>query len=183
MSCPLLQSQVKDNIRTVVIDAGHGGHDPGCLGTKSKEKDVALSVALKVGKLISDKHSDVKVIYTRSTDVFVELFRRAQIANNQHADLFISIHCNASESKTARGTETYVMGLKSTAANLAVAKKENSAILLEKNYENNYEGFDPTSPETNIIFSLYTAAYLKNSSLLASKVQNNLIAVNHFPDR
>lgn len=183
MSCPLLQSQVKDNIRTVVIDAGHGGHDPGCLGTKSKEKDVALSVALKVGKLISDKHSDVKVIYTRSTDVFVELFRRAQIANNQHADLFISIHCNASESKTARGTETYVMGLHRTASNLEVAKKENSAILLEKNYENNYEGFDPTSPETNIIFSLYTAAYLKNSSLLASKVQNNLIAVNHFPDR
>ncbi|MDR1112839.1 MAG: N-acetylmuramoyl-L-alanine amidase [Bacteroidales bacterium] len=171
-----VSAQFKDKIKTIVIDAGHGGHDPGCLGKKSQEKTVALAVALQAGKLISEQNSDVKVIFTRKTDVFVELFRRAQIANNNHADVFISIHCNASESKTAHGTETYVMGLHRTEANLAVAKKENAAILLEKNYENNYEGFDPASPESNIIFSLYTTAYLKSSASLAAKVQSNLVS-------
>ncbi|MDR1346354.1 MAG: N-acetylmuramoyl-L-alanine amidase, partial [Bacteroidales bacterium] len=114
-------AQFKDKIKTIVIDAGHGGRDPGCLGKKSQEKTVALAVALQAGKLISEQNSDIKVIFTRKTDVFVELFRRAHIANNNHADVFISIHCNASESKTAHGTETYVMGLHCTEANLAVA--------------------------------------------------------------
>lgn len=176
-------AQQKDKIKKVVIDAGHGGTDPGCLGKKSKEKDVNLKVALKVGKMITDNYEDVQVIYTRKTDVFVELYKRAQIANDQHADLFISIHCNAAENRSASGVETFVMGLHKSEANLAVAKKENAAILLEKNYENNYEGFNPNSPEADIIFSLYTSAYLKNSALLAQKVQNHLVKNTKLIDR
>ena len=176
-------AQQQGKINKIVIDAGHGGKDPGCLGLKSKEKDVNLKVALKLGQLIKDNYSDVKVIYTRDTDIAVELYRRAQIANDHHADLFISIHCNAAESKTPRGVETFVMGLSKSEANIAVARKENAAILKEKNYENNYEGFNPNSPEADIIFSLYTSAYLKNSALLASKVQRNLILNTKLIDR
>lgn len=167
----------------VVIDAGHGGHDPGCVGTASKEKDINLDMALKVGKLISENCPDVQVIYTRSTDVFVELYRRAQIANDAHANLFISIHCNAVEGPQANGVETFVMGLDKSESNQAVARKENAAILKEKNYQNNYDGFDPSSPESNVIFSLYTSAYLNNSIILASKVQKNLLSSSHFTDR
>ena len=167
----------------VVIDAGHGGKDPGCLGLYNKEKDVALNVALKTGKLISDNCPNVKVIYTRSTDVFVELYRRAKIANDNHADLFISFHCNASENKSANGIDTWVMGLHKSEANLAVARAENSAMLKEKNYEQNYGGFNPNSPESAVMFSLYSTAYLNNSILLADKVQKNLIATTHLRDR
>lgn len=158
-------------LKTVVIDAGHGGHDSGCLGAHSKEKDVALAIALKLGKYIEDNHPEVKVIYTRKTDVFVELIERADIANRAKADLFISIHCNASESKTAYGTETFTMGLHVSEANLNVAKRENSVILLEENYEQNYDGFDPKSTEAYIIFSLYQNNNLYKSLSLASKVQ------------
>ncbi len=167
----------------VVIDAGHGGKDPGCLGSYTKEKDVALNIALKTGKLISDNCPDVKVIYTRNTDVFVELYRRAKIANDNHADLFISFHCNASENKTAHGIDTWVMGLHKSEANLAVARAENSAMLKEKDYEKNYGGFNPNSPESAVMFSLYSAAYLNNSILLADKVQKNLINTTHLRDR
>ena len=167
----------------VVIDAGHGGKDPGCLGKYNKEKDIALNIALKTGKLISDNCPNVKVIYTRSTDVFVELYRRAKIANDNHADLFISFHCNASENKTAHGLDTWVMGLHKSDANLAVARAENSAMLKEKDYEQNYGGFNPNSPESAVMFSLYSAAYLNNSILLADKVQKNLIATTHLRDR
>jgi N-acetylmuramoyl-L-alanine amidase len=167
----------------VVIDAGHGGKDPGCLGAYTKEKDVALNIALKTGKLISDNCPNVKVIYTRNTDVFVELYRRAKIANDNHADLFISFHCNASENKTAHGIDTWVMGLHKSEANLAVARAENSAMLKEKDYEQNYGGFNPNSPESAVMFSLYSAAYLNNSILLADKVQKNLIATTHLRDR
>jgi len=167
----------------VVIDAGHGGHDPGCNGIHAKEKDVCLSTALKLGKLITDNCPNVKVIYTRKTDVFVELYRRAQIANTNKADLFISIHCNAAENTSAGGTETWVMGLHKSESNQAVARAENSAILKEKNYENNYEGYNPNSPEANIIFALYSNAYLTNSILLANKVQKNLVSTNHFINR
>ena len=167
----------------VVIDAGHGGKDPGCLGLYNKEKDVALDIALKTGKLISDNCPGVKVIYTRNTDVFVELYRRAKIANDNHADLFISFHCNASENKTAHGIDTWVMGLHKSEANLAVARAENSAMLKEKDYERNYGGFNPNSPESAVMFSLYSAAYLNNSILLADKVQKNLIATTHLRDR
>jgi len=167
----------------VVIDAGHGGKDPGCMGAYTKEKDVALSVALKTGKLISDNCPNVKVIYTRSTDVFVELYRRAKIANDNHADLFISFHCNASENKTANGIDTWVMGLHKSDANLAVARAENSAMLKEKDYEQNYGGFNPNSPESAVMFSLYSSAYLNNSILLADKVQKNLIRATKLRDR
>ena len=176
-------SQEKDKVRCVVIDAGHGGEDPGTVGKRVKEKDVNLDVALRLGKLISSNYEDVKVIYTRKTDVSVDLYKRARIANENHADLFISIHCNAAENKSARGVETFVMGLHKSEASLAVAKKENAAILKEKNYENNYEGFNPDSPEANVIFSLYTSAYLKNSTSLAAKVQNNLVQNTNFLNR
>ena len=167
----------------VVIDAGHGGHDSGCLGSHLKEKDVSLDIALMVGKLISDHCPEVKVIYTRKTDVFVELYRRAQIANSEHADLFISFHCNASEDHIGNGIETWVMGLHKSEANQAVARAENAAMLKEKNYKNNYDGFDPNSPEANVLFSLYSSAYLKNSVMLADKVQKNLINSTHLVNR
>ena len=167
----------------VVIDAGHGGKDPGCLGTYSREKDVALDVALKTGKLISENCPNVKVIYTRSTDVFVELYNRAKIANNHHADLFISFHCNANDNHSAHGVETYVMGLSKSEKNLAVARAENSAMLKEEGYKENYAGFNPDSPESAVMFSLYSSAYLNNSILLADKVQKNLVGVTHLLDR
>ena len=167
----------------VVIDAGHGGQDPGCIGLTLKEKDVNLDAALRVGKLISDNCPDVQVIYTRKTDVFIELYRRAQIANNNHADLFISFHCNASENHAGNGVETFVMGLAKSEANQAVARKENAAILKEKNYKNNYDGFNPDSPESYVIFSLYSSAYLNKSISIADKVQKNLVSISHLTDR
>ncbi|MCR4680254.1 MAG: N-acetylmuramoyl-L-alanine amidase [Bacteroidales bacterium] len=167
----------------VVIDAGHGGHDPGCQGNSLREKDVNLDAALRVGKLIEENCKDVKVVYTRKTDVFVELYRRAQIANNEHADLFISFHCNSAENSTGNGVETYVMGLAKSEANQAVARKENAAMLMEKNYQTNYDGFNPNSPESNVIFSLYSSAYLNNSVAIASRVQKNLLTVSHMTDR
>ncbi|MBK8847436.1 MAG: N-acetylmuramoyl-L-alanine amidase [Bacteroidetes bacterium] len=157
-------------IKTVVIDAGHGGHDHGCKGASSKEKDVALKIALKLGKLIEDNIDDVKVIYTRKTDVFVELHERAEIANRNKADLFICIHCNGG-SKVAYGTETFVMGLHKSEDNLAVSKRENESVLLEKDYKTKYDGFDPNSPESNIIFNLYQNTYRDKSLIFASKVQ------------
>ena len=175
----------QENVRTfkVVIDAGHGAHDPGCIGSQVNEKTVNLSMALKVGKLIEEHCPEVKVIYTRKTDVFVELYRRAQIANNAHADLFISFHCNSSENPAGNGVETFVMGLSKSEANQAVARKENSAILMEKNYQNNYDGFNPNSPESYVVFSLYSTAYLNKSIILADKVQKNLVATSHLNNR
>lgn len=167
----------------VVIDAGHGGQDPGCIGLTLKEKDVNLDMALRVGKLISENCPDVQVIYTRTTDVFIELYRRAQIANNSHADLFISFHCNASENHAGNGVETFVMGLAKSEANQAVARKENAAILKEKNYQNNYDGFNPDSPESYVIFSLYSSAYLNKSITIADKVQKNMVSISHLTDR
>jgi len=161
----------KSNITTVVIDAGHGGKDPGCIGSKTKEKDIALSVALMVGSYIEQKFKDVKVIFTRKTDVFVELYKRAEIANENKANLFISIHCNSNPNTSANGTEVYVMGLNKSQANLDVAKKENGAILKEDHYAEMYDGYDPNSPESNIIFSLFQNAFLDQSLTLASKIQ------------
>lgn len=158
-------------IKTVVIDPGHGGHDTGCIGAISKEKQVALDIALRVGAYIEANCPNVKVIYTRKTDVFIPLIDRARIANNAKADLFISIHCNASKNKTAYGTETFSMGLHVANANLDVARRENAVILLEEDYEANYEGFDPNSPEAYIIFSLYQNVNLDKSLSIAAKVQ------------
>jgi N-acetylmuramoyl-L-alanine amidase len=157
-------------LRTVVIDAGHGGHDTGCLGSDSREKEVALRIALKLGKLIEANCPDVKVIYTRKTDVFIPLIERANIANRAKADLFICIHLNSGP-KAAYGAETFVMGLHKTDDNLNVAKRENAAILLEDNYQKNYDGFDPNSPEANIIFSLYQNQFMAQSLSFAAKIQ------------
>ena len=158
-------------VRTVVIDAGHGGRDPGALGSRSKEKDLALAISLKVGEYINEHLPDVKVIYTRQEDVFVPLHERASIANKNNADLFISIHCNASPSPRAIGTETFVMGLDKSKANLEVAKLENAAILYEEDYIETYDGYDPHSPESLIIFALYQNAHLNQSIDIASRVQ------------
>lgn len=176
-------SQAKDKISKIVIDAGHGGEDPGAVGSKSKEKDITLSMALQVGKLIHEHCPDVEVYYTRKTDVFIPLYQRSKIANDKHADLFISIHCNAADNKSASGVETFVMGLHKTESNMAVAKKENAAMLLENDYKNKYDGFNPNSPESYVIFSLYASAYLNNSALFASKVQHNLVKTTKFKDR
>ncbi|MEX1190228.1 MAG: N-acetylmuramoyl-L-alanine amidase [Bacteroidia bacterium] len=171
--------QKGDGLKTVVIDAGHGGHDSGCHGSSAYEKHVALAVSLKLGKMIEEKFPDVKVIYTRKTDVFVELYRRAQIANENKADLFICIHCNSGP-KTAFGTETFVMGLHKSEDNLNVAKRENAVILQEDNYQRQYDGFDPNSAEANIIFSLYQNAFLDQSLYFAGQVQDEL---THFARR
>lgn len=162
-------------LRTVVIDAGHGGHDHGCSGIHSKEKHIALNISKKLGKYIEGQFPKVKVIYTRDKDVFVPLHTRAEIANKNKADLFISIHCNAMGSKKhlVRGTETYVMGLHNADENLAVAKRENEAILLEKDYEKNYHGFDPESPEGHIILAMVQNAFLEQSISFAEKVEYN----------
>ncbi len=165
-------------IKTVVIDAGHGGHDTGCLGNSAKEKEIALDISLKLGRLIQENYPEVRVIYTRKSDVFIELHERADIANRNKADLFICIHANSGGS--AYGTETFVLGLHRAEENLAVSKRENSAILLEKDYKTQYEGFDPNSPEANIIFRLHQNTYLQQSLLFAAKVQDQL---NDFAGR
>lgn len=196
----------KRKVRTIVIDPGHGGKDPGCNGVTCKEKDVSLAVALKLGKLIEEHIKDVKVIFTRKTDVFVELEDRAKIANENNADLFISIHCNAAgkpvmikDKKTGKmraktfknskgktivvetanpepyGSETYVMGLKNEEGKMKVAQRENSAMLLEDNYETKYQGFDPNSEESYIIMSNYTSSYVIQSAGLALKIQDQYL--------
>jgi len=160
-------------IKKVVIDAGHGGKDPGCSGKHSKEKFITLEVALKVGAYIADNMPDVEVIYTRKSDKFVTLNERAAIANRNDADVFISIHCNAqSGSGVAHGTETYVMGLHRSNENLNVAKRENSVIMMEDNYLEAYDGFDPNAPETHIVFNLYTESNLKESTHLAKLIED-----------
>lgn len=167
------------SIKTVVIDAGHGGHDYGCIGSSTREKEMALLLSLKLGKLIEENHGDVEVIYTRKTDTFIELHRRAEIANRNNADLFICIHFN-SGAKTAYGAETFVMGLHKSAANLEVAKRENASILKEDDYQKQYDGFDPNSEEATIIFTLYQNAHLDQSLAFASKVQDKFRRAGRF---
>ena len=169
---PLLtHAQRGEKIQTIVIDAGHGGKDTGALGRLTTEKAINLSVALKLGAYIEENLPDVKVVYTRKTDKFVELSERAAIANRNNADVFISIHCNSTEGSTAAiGAETYVMGESKNEANLNVAKKENASILLEDNTDA-YDNFDPNSTEAYIIFSLTQSLYQNQSLKLADKVQ------------
>lgn len=155
----------------VVLDAGHGGHDSGNLGSGYKEKDIALKIVLGVGKSLA-KNKDIKVIYTRKTDVFLKLRERAAIANKADADLFVSIHCNAHNSQ-ANGTETFVLGAANTQRNLEIAKKENEVIYFEKDYEKNYDGFDPNSPESLIGLTLIQEDYVEQSVQLASMIENN----------
>jgi len=158
-------------VAVVVIDAGHGGKDPGTSGKSTKEKDVALKIALKLGKYIEENIPGVKVIYTRKTDKYLGLDERAAIANKNKADLFICIHANSLTGAVAYGTETYVMGLHKDKENFDVAKRENSVILMDQNYEERYEGFDPKSPESYILFSLNQTAYQENSLKFAQKVE------------
>ncbi|MBO4741220.1 MAG: N-acetylmuramoyl-L-alanine amidase, partial [Bacteroidales bacterium] len=161
-------------VKTVVIDPGHGGAKPGAIGKKSKEKDVTLSIALKLGKVITDNFEDVTVIYTRKTDVDISLAERARIANRAKADLFLSIHANSHPKTESKGVETFVMGLSNSKANLEVAKKENADILLEPDYKDNadYNGFDPNSPESYIMFALYQSAYMDKSLNFAKNIQD-----------
>ena len=171
----------------VVIDAGHGGKDPGAQSANRKvnEKDIALKVALRAGELIRNAHPEVTVKYTRRTDVFVELKERARIANKAKADLFISIHCNAAEGRKAHGAEVFVLGSEEgrTQANLNAAKRENSVILLEKDYKESYQGFDPSSPESYIIFEYMQSEYLKESIELAQCIQKQLCTTAKRYDR
>ena len=169
---PLCTSHLWGKDFVVVIDAGHGGHDPGAIGKISKEKNINLNVALKVGNLIKNNCDDVKVIYTRSKDVFKPLDRRAEIANNAKADLFISIHTNAlANNRTAKGASTWTLGLAKSDANLEVAKRENSVILYESDYQTRYAGFNPNSAESYIIFEFMQDKYMEQSVHLASLMQ------------
>lgn len=160
-----------DDKFVVVLDAGHGGKDPGNRGNGYKEKDIALKIVLTVGKEL-EKNEDIKVIYTRKTDKFLELHERAKIANKADADLFVSVHCNAHHSK-ANGTETFVLGLHANQRNFEIAKKENEVIFLEENYDVHYEGFDPNSPESLIGLQLVQEDYLDQSIELASYIEEN----------
>ncbi len=157
---------------TLVIDAGHGGHDAGAVGAYSKEKDINLKVALAFGRLVEDNCPDVKVVYTRKTDVFIPLQRRADIANNNKADLFVSVHTNALPAgRQAYGSETYTLGMARANANLAVAKRENSVITLESDYKSTYQGFDPNKAESYVIFEFMQDKFMKQSVDLATCIQ------------
>lgn len=162
------------SIKTIVIDAGHGGKDPGCLGQHVEEADVALGIALKLKENINKNLSGVKVILTRDTDTFIELHERAKIANENGADLFISVHCNASVSSSAYGTETYTMGLHKTSGNLQVMERENSVIQQEDNYEKNYSGFEHTD-EYYIMREIMQSSNIRNSVTFASKVESKFV--------
>jgi N-acetylmuramoyl-L-alanine amidase len=162
-------------VKTITIDAGHGGHDVGCMYGGAREKDVTLTIALKVGEHLQKLMPDVKVVYTRKTDEFIELHERAAIANKSNSDLFISIHCNANKKTAVFGSETYTMGLYKSEGNLDVAKRENDVILMEKDYQEQYEGFDPNSPEAHIYFSFLQSAYLEQSLRLASLVEQKFV--------
>lgn len=156
----------------VVIDPGHGGKDPGTHGAYTKEKDIVLKVSLKVGAYLEELLDDVEVIYTRKTDTYSHPKVRATMANDAGADLYVSIHANAVGNAAIRGTETYVMGTKNEGRNFEVAKRENSVILLEEDYKEAYQDFDPTSPEVNIMFSIMQEAYQENSIILANNIEN-----------
>ena len=163
-----------NKLKTIVIDPGHGGKDPGTLGTKrySKyEKDIALSVSLKLGNYISNSFPDIKVIYTRKEDIFLELNERTRIANKSNADIFISVHCDGFTNSKAYGASVFVMGMSKLKANLDVAMRENAAMYLEDNYKQKYDGFDPKSAESYIVFSLMQNTYLEQSLQLAEYVE------------
>ncbi|MDR1810665.1 MAG: N-acetylmuramoyl-L-alanine amidase [Prevotella sp.] len=170
---------------TVIIDAGHGGKDPGAICRKYKEKDINLAVALNLGKLIEDNLSDVKVIYTRRSDVFVDLYKRAEIGNKAKGNLFISIHTNstAEKSTAASGADTYILGLARSEENRAAQQRENAAILYEDNYKQRYQNFDPNSPESHIIFEFMTNKFMEQSLEFGNSLQENFRTVARRTDR
>ncbi|WP_396209599.1 N-acetylmuramoyl-L-alanine amidase [Flavobacterium sp.] len=163
----------------VVLDAGHGGKDPGTMRGTIREKDIVLDVVLRLGKML-EQQSGVKVIYTRKTDVFIELRERAQIANKAKANLFVSVHCNGVKSPVAKGTETFVMGMSRTDTNLDIAKKENGVIFLEDDYNQKYKGFDPNNPETLLGLKILQEEFLGQSIELASEIEKNFQMTNRF---
>ncbi len=170
----LMHSVIAQNSKfTVVIDAGHGGHDPGAIGKISREKDINLSVALQLGELIGTNYNNVKVVFTRTTDKYLTLQERAHIVNNNHADLFISIHTNSAKSTSATGTESFTLGLAKTKGNLDVAMRENAVMLLEDDYKSKYKGFDPTSVDSYIMFEFMQDKYIDRSISIASEIQNH----------
>ena len=166
----------ENKIKTIVIDPGHGGKDPGNLGTgryKITEKHIALAISLKLGEYIKSAFPDIKILYTRTTnEEFLELWERTQLANNNNADLFISVHCDAFTNSNAYGAGVFVMGMSKLKANMDIAMKENSVIYLEDDYQQNYDGFDPNTPESYIVFSLTQNTYLDQSLKIAEKVEH-----------
>ena len=168
---------------TVVLDAGHGGHDSGALGSISNEKTLNLDHILLVGKMLEQEYPDIKVIYTRKTDEFIDLNKRAQIANNANADLFVSIHANASKNKEAKGAETFTLGVSRNKASMEVAMFENSVILLENDYQKNYQGFDPNSTDSYIMFEFMKDMFLDQSISLANEVHQRLVKATGSIDR
>ena len=182
--CTTLAFAAKKQGFTLVIDAGHGGHDAGALGAISKEKNINLNVALAFGKYVERNCPDVNVIYTRKTDVFVTLLERANIANRNKADLFVSIHTNAlPKGKQARGLETYTLGMHRADDNFDVAKRENAVILYEKDYQQHYEGFDPNSSESYIMFEFMQDKNMEKSVELAKYVQRRTCAAANRPNK
>ena len=183
--CMLALSSLAANSRfTLVIDAGHGGHDAGALGAISKEKNINLAVALRFGKYVEQNMPDVRVVYTRKTDVFIPLHDRANIANRANADLFISVHTNALPAgKIARGFETYTLGMHRAKDNLDVAMRENSVISMEKGYQQTYQGFDPKSSESYIIFEFIQGKNMERSVELARMIQRSVCDGANRPDK
>ena len=170
LSVPVF-AYAQDNRFTVVLDAGHGGHDPGAMGSITREKDINLAVELQLGEIIEKNFKDVKVVYTRKTDKYLTLQERADVVNDHHADLFICVHTNSSPGPAAYGTESYTLGLAKTKANLDVAMRENSVITLEENYKTKYQGFDPNSVDSYIMFEFMQDKYIDKSVDFASTIQ------------
>ena len=190
LTCCVMGMKAAGKRFTLVIDAGHGGRDAGCVGAISKEKDLTLRYALAFGRMVERNCPDVRVIYTRKTDVFLELWQRAEIANKNKADLFVSVHINAlSDKHIARGVQTYTLGRgertgkKGIQENLEVAKRENSVILMEKNYKTTYHGFDPNSPESNIMFEFIQDNNMEHSVQLAKFMQRYICAATGRQDQ
>jgi len=181
LSTTLLNAQIQKF--TLVIDAGHGGHDPGAMGSISKEKDINLDVSLKFGALVERNFSDVRVVYTRKTDVYLTLQERADVVNNNHANLFVCIHTNSSPSAAAYGSESYTLGLAKSKSNLDVAMRENSVILLEDDYKSKYKGFDPASVDSYIMFEFMQDKYIDKSVDLASSIQKQFSVYARRSDR
>ena len=179
----MLQAAGKEKPYTIVLDPGHGGKDAGAVGKISMEKDLNLKLAKKVGTMISGQYPDVKVVYTRSTDVFIPLQTRADIANKNNADLFISIHTNSAENRTARGVETFILGTEKMEKNLDVAMRENAVMKLEADYKTTYQGFDPNSIDSYIMFELMQNSYMDQSLQFASQVQKRFVGHLNREDR
>ena len=179
----LFPLQAQEARFTVVLDAGHGGHDPGAQSASSREKDINLAIVLDLGSIIEQKFKDVKVVYTRKTDKYLTLQERADVVNEHHADLFICIHTNASPSSAAFGAETYTLGLAKTKANLDVAMRENSVILMEADYRTKYKGFDPKSIDSYIMFEFMQDKYIDKSVEFSSTIQKQFVSYCRRSDR